>query len=51
MLLGELVILFLLDKDGSAYNIFLAQENFAVPMETNLESLETAWARQHLTVN
>lgn len=51
MLLGELVVLFLLDKDGPAYNLSVAQEKFAVPTETNLESLETAWAPQHLTVN
>ena len=49
--MGELVIRFLLDKDGPEYNLSMAQEKFTVLMEINLESLETAQARQHLTVN
>lgn len=51
MLLGKLVILFLLGKDGPEHNISMAQEKFTVLTETNLESLETAQTRQHLTVN
>lgn len=51
MLLGELVILFLLEKEGPKHNISMAKQQFTVLMEINLESLETARTRQHLTVN
>lgn len=49
--MGELEILFLLDKDGPEHNISMAQEKFTVLMEINSESLETAQTRRHLTVN
>lgn len=40
-----------MDKDGPEHNLSVAREKSTVLMEINLESLETAQARQHLTVN
>lgn len=42
---------FFSDKDEPERNISMAPEKFTVLMEINLESLETAQTRQHLTVN
>lgn len=39
-----------MDKDGPEHKIAMAQEK-SVMMEENLESLETAQTRLHLTVN